>query len=259
MLFCTGYIGKQCQIERYDLWIDHYLPRLEQLRCERMVIIDDGSPLEYVVKLGIPIVDVDDLPDVLPGKVCWIRFPDNLGRPLRRMIPGWWRSFSYASVLAMLYGAERLIHIESDAFVLSDKLFDWLAEETDHWRSLYSKHYHWPETAVQVIPKRSINQLFQFFNAGKEFWYGQQLPDHLYIPEYCLPIAEVNRWDFKGDRVGEDWCEKIPDNLDYVCNMNDVSTGRVQHRKQEAKMKWLACQLRIRGEDSGTRGKLNKF
>jgi hypothetical protein len=246
ILFCTGYIGKQCQIERYDLWIDYYLPRLDKLGCRKMVIIDDGSPLEHVVKLGIPIIDVDELPDELPGKVCWIRFPDNLGRPVVRMIPGWWRSFSFAALLALNYDAQRLIHIESDAFVFPDKLFDYLKTRREYWTSLYSEHYRWPETSIQVIPGKARMELMQFYQAGKDYWYGAKISDFNYIPEYRLPIHEISK-DFKGDRMGEDWCSSIPADVDFVANMNDVSLDRVQHKMQEAKMKWLKGRLEMMG------------
>lgn len=245
ILFCTGYIGKESQIERYDMWIDYYLPRLDKLGCKKMMIIDDGSPLENVVKLQIPIVDPDHLPeDELPGKVCWIRFPDNLGRPVERMIPGWWRSFSFSALISLIYDAQRLIHIESDTYVFTDRVFEWLRTRKQLWASLWSEKYRWPETAVQVIPGKHRQELLRFFHAGKDYWYGAKIDDFNYIPEYRLPIMEVCK-DFIGDRMGEDWCTKIPDDVDFIANMSDVSMSRARHKLQEAKIKWLRKNIEI--------------
>ena len=238
LLFATGYIGKDCQVERYDIWLDYYLPRLSKLNCDKAVIIDDGSPLEQVVKLGIPIVDANNLPEQLPGKVCWVRFPDNLGRPFRGLIPGWWRSFSFASFIALKYNFDRLVHIESDTYIFCDKLFNKIAETNTHWWSPYSKHYYWPETTIQVIHKKGIEKLFLFWNADKMYWYAYQISNFQYVPEYILPIDEVDK-GWLGDRFGEDWCKKVPYGIQFASNMNDISTNRIQHKRQEEKMSWL--------------------
>ena len=52
MLFCTGYIGSDKAIIRYDTWSRFYSNMKEKLGYDYMVIIDDGSPLEYLQKFG---------------------------------------------------------------------------------------------------------------------------------------------------------------------------------------------------------------
>lgn len=264
VLFATSYCGHPCQLSRYRSWLDYYLPRLDKLGADKIFLIDDGSKPEYLSKLGIPIINLSEIKKKdypqLTEKAYIFRFPDNLGRPTKTIIPGWWRSFSFMSILAYNYSIDKLIHIESDTFILTDILFDYIREQNKLWTALYSYHYRWAETAIQIIPKYSeinwyypgtkepknnFKEMFNYFIKGNEFWYKDCLGNVEYIPEYCLPFDEVSK-DFFGDRYGEDWCKEIPDDIDYLVNVNDVSLGNIQHQNLIEKLSTI---IRLTGWD----------
>lgn len=226
LLFATCFVGNQSHVVRFKRYLDYYLPRLDSLGCSRIILIDDGSDLSLLSQLNLPVFDSNDLPGVLEYDACIVRFPDNLGRPVLTVIPGWWRSFSFASVFAIRYNLDKLVHIESDTFVLSDNLFAWLKADYPVWRSLYTKRYWYAETAIQVLPRKSIGLLYEFWKLGPEYWFKNSLANIQYIPELVLPIEYVEKTMFIGDRWGEDWFPSlIPDNADYTANMGACSVG----------------------------------
>ena len=224
MMFCTSFIGEELHLKRYQRYLKYYIPKMDQLGVDKIVLIDDGSPFEWLVRLGVPIYDAAKLPKSIEANVCVFRFADNLGRPVLTIIPGWWRSFSFASVIGARYNLDKLVHIESDAYILTDRMLDWIKQTNNEWSSPYTWRYWYAETAIQIIPRKSIPILYQFWKAGKEFWYKNFLSNIQYIPELILPIQNVNKTDFKGDRWGEDWwAEDIPENADFVCNVGAIT------------------------------------
>lgn len=224
ILFCTSYINNISHLTRYKRYLNYYLPRLEKLGAGRIILIDDGSPRRWLKKLGLKIYNANRLPKTIEADSCIFHFPDNLGRPLLTLIPGWWRSFSFAAVLGLEYNLKKIIHIESDAYVLSDRMMDWIKTTSDEWSSVYTHYYYFAETSIQIIPRKRMPILFQFWKLGKEFWFKNGCADIQYIPEFVLPIRNVNKTDFKGDRWGEDWYTgEIPEDADFVCNVGAIT------------------------------------
>lgn len=229
-LFCTCFVNSDTAVERYRRWLKFNQDKLGELNASKIILIDDGSPLEWLNQLNLPIYDVDvvqmpnkiNLPKSIEDDIVIFRFPDNLGRPLLTLIPGWWRSFSFASILGIRYNLDRLIHIESDSYVLSWRMRHWLAT-VPVWSSPYTPQYWYAETAVQSIPRNAFKVLFRYWELGREYWYKNNLTDISYIPELSLPIPNVDK-SWYGDRWGEDWwTDDIPENADYVVNMGSIS------------------------------------
>jgi len=265
-LFATCYIGKPEQIERYRHWLKFYSERTGKLGIQRIILVDDGSRMDYLSKLGLPIIKIEEhkngsFPELTEPAYIF-RFPDNLGRPETTIIPGWWRGFSFMSIFALHYGLDKLIHIESDAYILSDKMLKYMKEETDNWKSFYCFYYQYPESAIQIIPKISIKNWFniqpnknnfelifkQFFLPANKFWYKDNIGNAQYIPEYCLPFDEIIK-DFKGDRYGEDWCKEIPEDIEYIVNISDVSLNGAIHRQLETKYQKIQELIKLKPDN----------
>lgn len=193
ILFCTSYIrDAQAWQDRYQRWLDYY--RDGPIRADRKLIIDDGSP-------WLPPADViRTVPHDAPAAAFGtddviVRFDDNLGRQSTSAYPGWWRSFLHSVTLARRLGADRIIHIESDAYVLTPRLADFINGVDTGWHVLWTEHYQFPETAIQVICSDQFD-IFEQFKARKpDFDYGE-------LAERLLPFTCVHR-QFKGDRYSE--------------------------------------------------------
>jgi hypothetical protein len=79
------------------------------------------------------------MPKELPNDLLMFTFPEQLGRSSMFCYPGWWRSFTYAVKIAQLYGFDKIIHIESDAYVCSQRLSDYIHSINCGWTEHYGR------------------------------------------------------------------------------------------------------------------------
>jgi hypothetical protein len=201
-IFCTCYIDNESQnarVLRYRKWIGYYSALLEQLGAEALFLVDDGSGADGLKEAtGLSVIHAaGSLPGEMPGKLNAIRFEDHLGRSSIMDYPGWWRSFTYAVELAERYGFEKIIHIESDFYILSDRLKAFIRGLRKGWASLFCATYNWPESAVQVICKDNFPNMRKVLEhvRSNNFIPGKEA-------EYMLPFTDVQK-GFVGDRLGE--------------------------------------------------------
>jgi hypothetical protein len=211
-IFCTSFFQKHLPnrtARRWLKWHRYYSSRLAHFNAQRLFIIDDGSPKTLIPKT-FTVVDAEKpLPKSLPAGPIVFRFRKRLGRRSMACFPGWWRSFTFAEVIAERYGYDKIIHLESDAFVTSKRLAKVLAEATRGWLAAWCARWKFPEPAIQVICADSLSKLRLFRTKSKKYWFGEEFVEH------TLPFTKILR-NYKGDRYGEylrDW----PTNVDYVC------------------------------------------
>lgn len=193
LLFCTCYARDETAWQsRYQRWIDYYEDG--PIDWDRMFLIDDGSPHVPTAQLIGNFSANAGSPVPAEAKLV-ARFPDNLGRQGPAAYPGWWRSFFHSLQLARLTGASKIVHIESDAYILSQPLADFINEVSSGWHVLWSPRYRMPETAIQVI---CADQ----FAAFERF---QQDPGNRMNEEFAeniLPFTAIHK-EFVGDRYSE--------------------------------------------------------
>lgn len=193
IIFCTSYIkDAQAWDGRYKRWLDYYQD--VPIDAIRRIMIDDGSPflppaeIIKTVSNTAPLV-VEEDPNLI------IRFDSNLGRQSIKDYPGWWRSFLHSINVARELGADKIIHIESDAYILSPRLVDFINQVQSGWHVLWTEHNDFPETAIQVI----CRDQFEIFENFKNKNPSLHFPD---MAEHVLPFTAVHR-EFKGDRYSE--------------------------------------------------------
>lgn len=193
-IFCTSFIGGDPEkhgAARYERWVKYYLPMLQELQVERMFLIDDGGSYEGDIN-----VISGELPDEANDLINIYRFEETLGRRSMMDFPGWWRSFLFSIEIAKKYGYDRIVHVESDFFVLSDRLKEYIRNVESGWTSMYSAHYNMPESGIQIICKDA----FDIFTAFKEKHMNADYRMEQYA-ELLLPFTNVNQ-SFVGDRLG---------------------------------------------------------
>ncbi|MDG7001213.1 MAG: hypothetical protein JRN15_19120 [Nitrososphaerota archaeon] len=208
-MFCTSFfdIGSEAYSSRWNRWLDYYMPRMRCLGADRIFIIDDGSSPGNI-NLNVSIVDADRaLPANIPEGVVVFRFQEHLGRQSVFCFPGWWRSFTYCCQIAKAYSFCKIIHIESDAFVLTGRMASYISSLSDGWTALWCPRYKRPETAIQVICSDSLSILEKYYHAGIALWSKRV------CAELVLPFSRVES-HFIGDRYGE-YTSIIPDGADF--------------------------------------------
>jgi hypothetical protein len=207
LLFCTGLIdSERAWRERYRPWADHHRRRLDP---DAIFIIDDGGA--YVP--SDHDVDIVAKPPDAPARerIHVLRFPERLGRRGQFDFPGWWRSFEAGIELADRYGATRLIHVESDARVLSDRLARALNRAAKGWVALWCPSYRVPEPSIQVIHRDSLGAAVTFAAGRPDLDMAGR------GPELLLPFTSVER-RLIGDRYAE-FGRPVPDGADYACQI----------------------------------------
>lgn len=193
LLFCTSYVRDQTEWRtRYQRWIDFY--QRHDMGAEQLLLIDDASP-NLSSMTPLPCLDAEHELDQARFRVQVVRFQHRLGKSTNTVYPGWWRSFTHSVTAARALGANKLIHVESDALVLSERLREHIASLRHGWHVLWCPKHAMPETAIQVICEDQFEALAAFGN-GRWEAYGGQLAEHL------LPFTQVSK-DFKGDRYSE--------------------------------------------------------
>lgn len=220
-LFCTSYISNEVDDQfplRYKKWIDYYSTILQDLGADHIFMIDDASPdLGLINSDLIEVIFVNNgFPEVLSKKINIISFQEHEGRKSDNYFAGWWRSFTYSIKIAEKYGFDKIIHIESDFYIISDRLIRFIKTIDQGWASLYSAYYKFPESAVQVICRECFPLLEDVYNKAVAANYKFDT-----IAEHMLPFTRVIK-EFIGDRLGEtnilrQWAtgETEFDNLDY--------------------------------------------
>jgi hypothetical protein len=192
ILFCTSYIPDiEAWEDRYKRWLDYY--RHAPIDAVKKILIDDGSPFLPPADMIETVAHTAPLSNT--GDNVMIRFDNNLGRQSTSAYPGWWRSFLHSISVARELGADRIIHIESDAFILSQRLADFINQTQSGWHVLWTQRHHLPETAIQVICRDQFDQFEDF----KARYPDLNFPD---MAERLLPFSSINR-TFKGDRYSE--------------------------------------------------------
>lgn len=191
LIFCTSYINsKQSWDERYNIWLEYY--RSSMLARHKICMIDDGGSYD---------------PDC--SNMIFHRFQERLGRKSEIDFPGWWRSFLFSAEVAKREGCNKIIHIESDAFLLSNRIMIYIEAIKSGWTSFWCPRWQMPESAIQVICEDNFDKMLEIAenDLNGEFF--------LKSAESLLPFTDTIKF-FNGDRYGE-YIDYIPGNADYVC------------------------------------------
>ncbi len=208
LLFCTSYLRAPDRwTKRHRRWLDFH--RAVPLARAATFILDDASP---------HVPDDDDLtvlatlPQVLPpGRdTFFYRFATHEGRVGVAGHRGWWRSFLFSLDIAEAYGFERILHVESDAYVLSRALVDYFNAISTGWTALWCPRYNFAEPALQVIHRDQYPAMREIAARGLDVLTRQ-------LAERTLPFTNVER-RYAGNRYGE-WRGRIPGYADYACQV----------------------------------------
>ena len=206
LAFCTSWADNDDTWRyRYRKWFAHM--QASPLHASQLLVIDDGSPGPLVLPHSATL-SADALPGDCPespGVV--IRFAERLGRKAVLDYPGWWRSFTYAADYAERYGFDKVVHVESDSYILSPRLCEYINELERGWVGFWCPRSSFPETCIQVICPDQLHAYFDIAAQPYEVFVGK-------AAEMILPFTHVES-NFKGDRYGE-YRTELPLDADYA-------------------------------------------
>ena len=205
LVFCTSFFRDQATWEsRYVRWLDHHLSLPWNIGA--VAVIDDGSPFQPDDGRLTAIAAKNIGRDRLPRKAM-VRFPNNLGRSGITTYPGWWRSFLFSLDIAESYGFHKIVHVESDTFLLTRSILRYIEETKSGWTAFWTARYQFPETALQVICADAFAAMGEFRDRGVDTLRGS-------VAEFVLPFTKVEQ-EFVGDRYSE-FQREVPEHADYA-------------------------------------------
>jgi glycosyltransferase involved in cell wall biosynthesis len=212
LVFCTAFAKTKDKWDsRYHRWLQAI--RSSDLEYDNILILDDGSP-ELPDWSDITIVSGSgEIGQNPPPKALLYHFREHLGRKALFDFPGWYRSFVFAGRYALAHGFEKVVHIESDAFLISPRVQNYFNNVKSGWTTLWCPVHRLPESAIQIIAGDSV----------RRFAALQQTHPHERIVgrefELQLPFDAVEL-RFIGDRYGEH-SSAIPRQADYAVQVRD--------------------------------------
>ena len=214
LVFCTSYFETEAvYFLRYKKWISYYLS-LDFAKDKDFFMLDDHSNLEVADNLYNFITE-DITEDTKIEKMNFYHFKERWGSYHTANHPGWYRSFLFSLDIAKTLGYEKIIHIESDLFLLSPEICNYITDLDSGWVSFRCPSYKFPESSLQVINK----DYYEEFEKFKEETLEKGLENmDAYNVEWIIPFSKVEE-GFKGDRYGE---RKTPQSLtmDYYAQGN---------------------------------------
>ena len=209
LLFCTSFCSDEAAWRsRQRRWLDHHLAL--PLEHEAVFVIDDASPF---VPADPDVRVLDALPPALPEgpRAFFYRFATHEGRIRLTGHRGWWRSFLFSLDIARAYGFERIVHVESDAFLLSRRIVDRINATTDGWTAYWCPQYGVPEPALQVIAHDQFDAMAAVAERGLDALT-------VALAELTIPFTRIER-GYAGNRYGESR-GRIPGYADFACQVN---------------------------------------
>jgi len=227
LIFCTSHSSEESEWSgRYGRWINAL--ENSKLEFDQLLLLDDGSTVlpEWD---GVDIIQENQLPNECPtSRGVIYHFENPLGRSTHIVYPGWYRSYMFAAAYAEKYGFEKVIHIESDAFLISDRIQEYVNDLTDGWTTFWCPRHKFPENSIQIIVGGGLKRYIE--------WNKEQVPYTQYqsiFAEFWVPYTYVNK-EFKGDRWGEfapgmaavpdPSCPPgVPKDADFVCQIRPES------------------------------------
>ncbi len=212
LVFCTAFA------EDPSVWHDRYRPWLDAIQAsalgaDQILIVDDGSAT-LPGWADTRVISVDSLGDVYSapcaGPVLLAHFRTRLGRAGVLDFPGWHRSFAFAALYAERHAFDRVVHIESDAYVISARAQAFLAHFPEGWAAFWCARYDMPESAVQVAAGQGVRALAAFARRPYSEMIGK-------THEREMPFTAVEK-QFRGERMDE-FAQAVPADADYAAQV----------------------------------------
>ncbi len=224
LVFCTSFAQTpQVWDGRYLRWLNAI--RTSELKYDRILIVDDGSPiLPNWPDIFIEEDGADKSPKDFSTELVLYHFQKTLGRNSVFDFEGWYRSFAFAGKYAHQNGFDKVIHIESDSYLIGTRVRDYFNKFEEGWAALWCPLYSgYPESAIQVVAGSAIARFAEIERTHPhESLIGRQF-------ELQFPFDIVER-RFNGDRYGE-YLPFIPGNAEYAV--------QVRENEEDAYYWWL--------------------
>ena len=208
LIFCTTAspgIGPDLDYwqKRVRRWIDAV--RASRIAHSQILLIDDGSTNFPGWADTTSLTELALSPSEAP--VVFFGFQNRLGRGTGHF-PGWYRSFVFCSEYAARYGFTKVVHIESDAYLISRRMVDFVNNLESGWTMFWCPRHRFPESSIQIIAGDSLHTYRRLQSVAYAEFHRENSIERL------LPATQILK-SFIGDRYSE-YRQDVPRNADFV-------------------------------------------
>lgn len=216
LIFCTGYASTT------DKWDNIHRNWLESVKAsglqyDQILIPDDASFNLPNWEAATILTGEPELTEQPVTELVIYKFNERLGRPALYDQPGWYRSFVYAGYYAKTFGFDKVIHIEADCCVISQRFVNYLNNFNDGWEAVWCPRHGLSEASIQVIAGKQCIEAFSLFNQIDYNYFRGTPPDPREADQTGYLPFTTNK-NFIGDRYGE-YTNQVPLNADYACQV----------------------------------------
>lgn len=209
LVYCTAYADTQAVWQsRYRAWIE--AQSRPAIHWDQLLIVDDGSPVlpEWNDVSLVREIEAPTPEEVRSdARVVLYHHEFRLGRAALFDFPGWHRSFAFGARYAQAHGFDKIVHLESDAFLVSRRMRRLVDAHRAGWVIPWSERYKFPEIAIQLVGPDQVDA-FAAFAARPYGWMRHRVHEPLFTPTH------IER-GLVGERYGES-ADPIPRDADYA-------------------------------------------
>ncbi len=194
--YLHGMDGQVSRLERAKKFLKYYTPLANRLGFDDIIISDNGGSQEQlheVIALS-PTIRFICNPLMFRGE-HWDYLPC-------------WRQ-QYDVQCAIDLGYDKIIILDDDAYLLSDRVLTYVKQLKTGWTSFYCPKHNFPEAAISVLCRDAFSRFEAFTSIPYTHWNGKA------PMELLMPYTHVEK-DFNIDRFGEDNLPQMPD-MDGYC------------------------------------------
>lgn len=212
LLFAPCYLDEGERLQRNVKWLNYYDSLADNLDYDTILLVDNASSKENLWKL-----------QARTAPIFYITIENEVHLPrLKSNAYGYWYyAFGQAAEYAMKNNYDKILHIDTDVFLTSQKIVDWCNNTNSGWVSQWCFKYNYPESTFQIINKDSFEKMHKFMTRDFLAYYPNDMA------ETRIPWTH-NEKSFNGDRFGEygvmpdltkiDWIGQTPVNWEMKFN-----------------------------------------
>ncbi len=199
VLWTTSYLdgvdkSGSSRLERTKKFIKYYRGIQKEIGFDTLLLIDNCSDPALWKEINNPF------------EIQSIRLFPHLEHGGGQNYPYCWRGLYKLREVITQNKPKKLIYIDSDGFVLSKKMADWIKNTNTGWNTVWCPKYNFPEASIHVLNH-------DVFPAFLEFTKGDYMEHCGKAMERVLPFTWVNK-DLNCDRFGETR-EPVKDDMDF--------------------------------------------
>jgi hypothetical protein len=190
------------RLERTERYLKYYRAIKEEIGFEKIFLLDNSSTWENLKKLGGSVYDENNRSITIfsPSDLFVYRCRDHLerGNSSGEDYPYCWRALYFINTLIDQYRYEKIISIDTDCFVVSNRLAQFTRYCVSGWHTLYCQKYKFPEASFHILNQDAFPVLEKYTEDRNFMSRNGKV-----MIERDIPFTKVHK-QFDCDRYGED-------------------------------------------------------